>query len=84
MTELGHCRASEAAQALLAAPGCEPGNRAATRYRAVVNDGAAKPDCLVGMLTSCVTMNYLTFLCLVLSTAKGGESNGATSQGHRN
>lgn len=30
MTELGHCRASEAAQTLLAAPGHELGNRAAT------------------------------------------------------
>lgn len=30
VTELGHCRASEAAQTLLAAPGHEPGNRTAT------------------------------------------------------
>ena len=77
VTELGRCMASEAAQAPLAAPGHEPGNRAATQYRAVANHGAAKPDCLFGMLTSCVTMTYVTSLCPGLSTAKGGESNSA-------
>lgn len=83
VTELGHRVASEAARAPLAAPGHERGNRAATRYRAVVSNGAAEPDCLVGMLMSCVTMTYVTFLCPVLSTVKGGDSNSAPSQEYR-
>lgn len=41
--------------------------------RAVVKNGAAGPDCMVGTLRSCVTMNYLAFLCLILSTVKGGD-----------
>lgn len=81
VTELGHCTASEAAWALWAAPGCEPGTRAATWYWAVLDNGAAEPGRLVGMLMSCVTMTYVTFLCLVLSVVKGGDSNSATSQG---
>lgn len=46
VTELGQRVASEAARALLAAPGHEPGNRVATRYRAMVNNGANRAGLL--------------------------------------
>lgn len=43
--------------------------------RAVGKNGVAGPDCRVGTLRSCVTMNYLSFLSLALSTVKGGDED---------
>lgn len=89
MTELGHRTASsactgvlaDAAQALLGCAQKSTGQHGGHWNKAVVKNGAAEPDCLVGILRSCVAMSYLAFLCLDLSTVKAGDSNSATSRG---
>lgn len=64
------------------AAGHEPGY-GGPWHRAMGKTGASQPDRVTGILRSCVTVNQLASLCLILSSGKGGDSHRGSSRGYK-